>query len=409
MTDIDNYPTVRAPSDSSRPHVAVVDHMLALGGGEMAIARLAGELEPYLKMTFIIPGQGPFEELLRAAGLDICMVSLGSAQGRTREQISPMRDIWSYGPALAGAVVKIAHLVREIDADLVYTNSLKAHIYGNLAARLANRPCVMHVRDILAPPYLSMRLRRALGVYMRALPPAALITNSAATAAAVPLQRHAHVIPSGIAIAPARRPLLPGGPILALMGRLTPWKGQDVAIRALPRLVSHFPGIVLRLAGDVSVGSKEYENELRSMARHLGVADRVEFCGFLSDPYAFFADANLVLHTSINPEPFGQVIIEALAVGRPVVASAGGGPSEILSDAQGGILTPPGDVDALAIAIKRILTDEGLHSELADAAVLRAGEYTLEASGRLTREILDRVGGERRSRRWIWNARTVEH
>jgi len=164
-----------------------------------------------------------------------------------------------------------------------------------------------------------------------------------------------------------------------------------VAIRALPAIIAAYPQARLIIGGDASWGSKVYADELVRLARSLNLESRVVFEGFVSDPYSFFTCCDLALHTSVMPEPFGQVIVEALAVGRPVVASDAGGPREILAGHAGGVLVPPGDPSALATATLELLADDARRGALAERAVERAQQYTLEESAKRTRAVLEAV------------------
>jgi glycosyltransferase involved in cell wall biosynthesis len=265
-------------------------------------------------------------------------------------------------------------------------------VYGALASRVAGVPQVVHFRDILVPPYLPLRLRRALQLFFRALPPAAAVANSEATARVAPVGRDCVVIPSGITRMPAvAPPLADRRAVLAVLGRLERWKGQDVAIRALARLRRRTPDARLLIGGAIEVGEAAFAQELRELTEVLGISDAIEFTGFVDDPYRFFARADVAVHSSVLPEPFGQVVVEAMAVGRPVIATAAGGPLEILQRGRFGVLVPPSDPDAIADAAHRVLDTPDLYDQLAQASVRRAADYTIEASAAKTLDLLREV------------------
>jgi glycosyltransferase involved in cell wall biosynthesis len=377
-----------------RIKVLVLDHATEAGGGQLAMTRLASALEGHASATFVLPEDGSYGRLLRERGLSVRFVPLNDAARAEIGTIRPVRDAVIHGRQVIRAARAIARLAREENADVLYCNSLKAHVYGAIAARIARRGCVLHIRDILAPPYLPPQLRRALAAFYAVLPPAAAIANSRATAAAAPLRTKVHVIPSGITRKPSVMPAPPGGPTLAVLGRLTRWKGQDVAVRAMPSILERFPTARLIIGGDTTIGDAEYARELHRLPAELGVDKQVRFTGFVDDPYAFFAGAHVALHTSVFPEPFGQVIVEALAVGRPVIATAGGGPSEILADGRAGTLVVPGDpsalADAVVVALERLDAD-GIDGKRSHDAVRTAQGYTLDRSADLTLDVLQRV------------------
>ncbi len=370
--------------------MVVLDHVTERGGGQLAMGRLADALKPEVETTFILPGRGPFEERLRTAGHPVEVVPLDGEVERIRiSSVRPVADLANRGPQLLQAASRMATLARERGAQVIYSNSLKAHVYGAVAARMARLPHVVHIRDILQPPYLPVRLRHSLRLFFAVLRPAAVIANSSATARSAPVPCAPVVIPSGITRGPKAAPPPEGAPpTVALLGRLERWKGHDVAISALARIRRRLPDARLLLGGGVEVGEAAYAHELHELAGALGVADSIEFCGFVDDPYAFFARAHVALHTSVLPEPFGQVVVEAMAVGRPVVATAAGGPLEVLQLGRSGILVPPEDPAATADAAVGLLTQPDLYERLAEAALVRSGDYTIEAAASKTLQLL---------------------
>ena len=105
------------------------------------------------------------------------------------------------------------------------------------------------------------------------------------------------------------------------------------------------------------------------------MADRVTFAGFVDDVAGVLAGADIAVHASVIPEPHGQVVVEAMAAGVPVIAAAAGGPAEIVTDGVDGVLVPPGDVAALANALTRLAADARLRTELGAAGRRRADAY----------------------------------
>jgi glycosyltransferase involved in cell wall biosynthesis len=154
---------------------------------------------------------------------------------------------------------------------------------------------------------------------------------------------------------PARRALWTpdGAPVLLWAGRMVRWKGAEYAIRALP-LLRHRPAPRLVLAGD-----GPYRPDLAALVDHLGLGDRIRFAGALPAAAmpAAYRDADIVLGTSFVNETFGITLCEAMACGRPVVASAFGGFREVVADGETGRLVPPEDPAALAAAVDDLLAD----------------------------------------------------
>src|SRR5207249_911554 len=136
---------------------------------------------------------------------------------------------------------------------------------------------------------------------------------------------------------------------IGMIGRIAPQKGQHVFIEAFVRAFgdgdrAHQAVIV----GAPLFGEDAYLEEVRQLVVDRGMAERIRFAGFAEDVASELARLDILVHASVVPEPFGQVVVEGMAAGLPVVASAGGGPSEIIDDEVTGLLYPPGNVDRLA-------------------------------------------------------------
>jgi glycosyltransferase involved in cell wall biosynthesis len=150
-----------------------------------------------------------------------------------------------------------------------------------------------------------------------------------------------------------------------LFGRLAAWKGQHVLIEALRQL----PEIHAMFVGDALFGEHPYRHELETRASAAGLADRLHWLGFRDDIPRLMSAADLVIHSSVSPEPFGRVIVEAMMARRLVIASAHGASRELLGEDYP-FLVPPGDPDALATAIRTALA-----TDPAEAARLVAANH----------------------------------
>ena len=146
---------------------------------------------------------------------------------------------------------------------------------------------------------------------------------------------------------------VPDGMLTIVMpGRLTAWKGQAVLLRAIARLSR--TDVCCVLVGS-DQGRAKYSRHLQHLSESLGIADRVRMLGHVEDVPAALMLSDVVVHASTRPEAFGRVVIEAQAMGRPVIATDQGGPGETVVHGQTGWLTPPGDAGALAHALEQVL------------------------------------------------------
>jgi glycosyltransferase involved in cell wall biosynthesis len=181
-------------------------------------------------------------------------------------------------------------------------------------------------------------------------------------------------------------------PCFGIVGILLPWKGQVVFLKAARRILDRLPNARAVIVGGSPAGGESYEAELKGLARELGIADRVIFTGFRADVPEILKLLDIVVHASITPEPFGRVIVEAMAMRRPVVASRAGGPLEIIEDNRNGFLVPPGDDEALAARVIALLEDRALSARIAEAAYQDVvSRFSAERHARDVQQIYDAV------------------
>jgi glycosyltransferase involved in cell wall biosynthesis len=140
--------------------------------------------------------------------------------------------------------------------------------------------------------------------------------------------------------------------VLCCVGRLAEWKGQHLAVEAVARLGESGRRFRLVLVGDSGFDGPEYATKLRGTATALGLGGQVVFTGFRDDALQLMAASDVVLHTSVLPEPLGLTPMEAQALGVPVVASGAGGVLETVADRETGYLFKPGDIDDLCRGIE---------------------------------------------------------
>ena len=158
------------------------------------------------------------------------------------------------------------------------------------------------------------------------------------------------------------------GPIVATLGNVGPARGQDVAVRALAAVRRTLPGAQLVIAGAPHPrdADRAFAAGLRALARRLGLADAVHFCGFV-EGRDLFAACDVVLNPARAAESFGMVAMEALLAGRPVVSTAVGAVPEVLENERHALLVAPEDPEAIAAAVRRVVEDRALAERLVAA------------------------------------------
>jgi glycosyltransferase involved in cell wall biosynthesis len=295
----------------------------------------------------------------------------------------------------------VARFARKHNAALLHCNSLKADFYGALAGRIARMPVVWHVRDHIDPSYLPGPAVRLFRTLARSVP-AAIITNSLSTTAklfprSLPPRRIVEAVYDGLTGRELQTPQPAPAtefrhcpPRIGIIGRIASWKGQHVFLEAARLLSEKQIAAQYFVLGSPLFGEEDYEAQLKRDAAPLG--NRVQFLGFQSDIPAVLRDLDILVHASTSAEPFGQVVIEGMAEGLPVIGSDGGGVREIITSGENGILTPMGDAPALAEAIEHLIQNPGRASALARAGWVRAHEvFTAQHSADRIADVYDRV------------------
>ncbi|MCX5767571.1 MAG: glycosyltransferase [Gemmatimonadetes bacterium] len=367
-----------------------VDHAGVLGGAELSLLDLATALGSRARVALL--ADGPFADRLRARGVRVTTTSMGALAEVRKDTRLPSLGAVAAAWRAAGALG-----VTVDPSELLCANSQKAFVVSALAGWRAGRPVAWMLRDILAPPHFSRANIRAV-ITLANWRACCVVANSQATAdafvAAGGRRSLVRVVHNGIDAAPFDAVTEADGRAVrlalhipddaftvAMPGRFHAWKGQHVLLDALAQL----PSVHAIIAGAPLFGEHAFADELRARAARLGVMDRVHFTGFRDDVPALLTAADVVVHASTLPEPFGRVVVEGMLAHRPVVASNAGGVPELIVDGESGVLVPPGDAAALAAAIAALRDDAPRAARIAAAGARRA--RTLFTVGAMARGI----------------------
>ena len=337
--------------------VLLVDHTSKPGGAELALPRLARETSLNWRFVFLEPGVGdlPFD-----SGTDV---------------VSPVRRL-----NIIEQAVHLHRLLRRNRDRVIVSNTLRAAVMV-VAVKPRGQDHVVILHDGISAGSLSL-LRRLLTAAVFSLGVRDILPNSAWTAATVP-SRYRHLVrrpvysPSGIrGTSPeVERVESPRLRLLSL-SRLVEWKGIHVILEALQLLGPEVGSgqIELTIAGDNVMGPSSYRDALRVAAESSRFS--VTFLPHQKDVAPLLESHDVLVHASTRPEPFGQVVVQGLAYGLAVLASADGGPAEIIEDGVSGLLHEPGDAAALAAAMRRLVIDPEILPALGAAGRLRAVDFT---------------------------------
>jgi glycosyltransferase involved in cell wall biosynthesis len=365
----------------TNPGILFLDQSGELGGAELCLADLAEFCRG--RCAVLLFQNGPFAELLRAKSIPVIVATLPETAGR----VGKAAGVFAYFRAIPGMALLIYRVMQSArDFELLYANTAKALVVAAIVAFFLRKQFCFHLHDIVNANHFSAINRRLIVVLANRAQ--AVVANSQATAEAYKSaggkNRRVKVIHNGFkpflfrpgsanSSAGTRCGISEGNsPLVGLFGRIAPWKGQHIFLKALVELPD-VRGLIV--GGALFTGEdRRYSQELRELAAQLGIADRVQFTGFCSDIVPLLLSVDIVAHCSISPEPFGRVIVEAMLAGRPVIATRAGGVTEIVTDNNTGLLVEPGDAHALAAAIQRLIKDRDFAAEIGRTAIRDAEE-----------------------------------
>lgn len=362
------------PRQNGFVKVLFVNHTGTVGGAEHSLVTLLAHLPPCVSATAASPA-GPLHDALRDRGVPV--VEIRGTEGSLR--IHPLLTPKSLAD-MAATGAQVTRIVRRLQIDLVHANSLRSGLFLALFPRSRRLPVVTHVRDVLPRTAASRLSVRAV-----ASRSSLLLANSDYTARAL---RRDRVTPSirvvwnpvdltrfdprrlSRAEARGRLSLSSDDLVLAVVAQITPWKGQDDAVRALALVRRQHPRALLLLVGSAKFAARStrYDNvgflaSLEQIAQSLGLSGAVRFLGERQDVPEILRAVDVLLLPSWE-EPFGRSVIEGMAMGLPVLATEVGGPAEIIREGVDGMLLPPRNPGRWAAAVSTLLGDPELRRRL---------------------------------------------
>ncbi len=295
---------------------------------------------------------------------------------------------------------RLAGILKRERIDLLHlNNSITRNHPWMIAARRAGIPCITHERginDTFRPR--ERRLARSLD---------AVICISSAVRANFIDHDLAHLplvtiyngldpaqmrVTRDVVAVRAELDVPANARLIGIVGNIKPWKGQEVVLRAMGLLRERFPELVCVLIGDTSPHEVSYRDQMFELARELGIEAQVRITGFRSDVANYVNALEIQIHASVSPEPFGRVLLEAMALSKPLAASNGGAVPEIVQEKQTGLLFKPGDPRALADALAYLLEDPARAAAMGAAGRARLdAEFSIARNVQLTQQLYDQL------------------
>lgn len=356
-------------------------------GSSRSLLRLCRRLrQTCFEAKVVLPEEGVLAELLRDEGTEV--IIFPSLRIITR----PLLKSWRLLPWVLGflpTALALARLIKQHQIHLVHTNT-GVICSSALSARLAGVPHLWHIREWFQEfgPLWKPYSRYILGFSER------VVCVSQAIAEQFPASRKVKVLNNGFDLAefplitePERQAsrerwkIPPSALVVGVVGRIKfVRKGQEVVIEAIARLKKEKFSVYALFAGGNPPGAGDQLSRMKALAHSLGVQDQVVFTGELTDPRPAYAAMDIFVLPSAQPEPFGGVVMEAMAYQLPVIGTALGGTIDQIEEGKTGFLVPPSNPDVLALKIKTLLQSKSLRDSMGHAGRQRVrAHFSMDA------------------------------
>lgn len=352
-------------------NILFVHNVGDLYGASRSLLRLSGALaKDGHRVHVILPEPGPLAEALQERGAEVVMQP--GLTMITRQNSRTLSGLLRLALGLVPSVMAICSVIRRANVQLVHTNTALILSPG-LAALLSRRPHIWHIREFFTD---YPRLWPYHQVLMKALS-ARVIAVSEAVAQQFRSPSGISVIPNGFpreefdSVPPEHGDIFrkrfgfQQEVLVAVVGRIK-WrrKGQEVLVAAASLIRDQFPNVRFVLIGSPFPGNEEHLVRLQDLIRELNLADRVTITGDIADIKGAYRGIDISVLTSVDPEPFGGVVIEAMAMGKPVIGTRIGGTTEQIADGVTGLLVAPGDAEQLADALRKLIAAPDLREAM---------------------------------------------
>lgn len=367
-------------------NILFVERGIIEGGGQISLLQMLDSIDRGIFRPFVfLTSEGGLFRRLSSMGIDVEVCHSGPLKVDTKSPLPHLIKGLRFLSFLS-TLIRLFRVIERHNIHIIHVNTgvTRETFMAGLVARMKGIPLIWHVRvtesggvmdKLLAT--LSTRIIAVSGSVkerfkgIRGYKKVVVIYNGVDTKRFDPSSVDGKTLREAFGI--------PGKSfVIGTVSQLIPWKGIDCLIKAFSLIIRGYPDSILLIVGDEVPSTKGYKEELLSLASSLGIKDRVIFAGFREDIPEAMAGMDVFCLPSIS-EPFGRVLIEAMAMERPVVATRTGGTPEVVVDGETGILIQPGDHEALAEAIIALAKDRKLARRLGEKGRKRVERlFTIE-------------------------------
>jgi len=364
--------------------ILFLEQFSKISGGQKVLLNILAGLDRDKYLPYVgIPEKGELSDELEKLGVNYFILPLGSySPGRKN-----ILDIISYLFRSLFLIPRLVRIIRSYKINLIYANAPRTYLWATLAAKLTRIPIIWHLHSILSGWELKLcrvlletSVTKMIAVSKSVVEP--FLRENLSLANKVEVIYNGVNIDQFIVIRNGKKirrefSIESGCHIIGFIGQIAKWKGIEDFIRAAALVLEKESNVVFLVFGDILFGrekEKKYQDYLNKLVDSLGVGEHVIFAGRRKDVPEILDAINVLVIPSIEPDPCPLILLEGMAAGKAVVASAHGGPAEIIEDGVDGKLFPPGDFSALAEIILSLLKDPEQARKLGETAQQKATE-----------------------------------
>lgn len=366
------YTAIQMDNIAKKPltRIAFIECSSGFGGSAKCVYQFANALDttkysPYIYCSEVV---GWFESLKE---LSSCVIS--ATHIKPSKSVPAHNRLFRYISKIAGLFLSIARFpyfllkFKEHKINIIHTNNnIYEHIPAFIAAKILSIPILCHFHD-QTPLTLIEKIFIPLINKFFVISSAAIKIYSTD----IPVSK-LQVIRNGLLVKNYEEIIVDDSivqhPAVGVVGRLIPWKGQETLIKAATQIIKNIPEIKFYIIGDDLNGDKTYGDYLRNMVAELGLSESVIFTGWINDPRPIIKELDICVCTSIEPEPFGLVLLESMILDTPVISTSHGGPLDIIDEGVDGYFYEPKNYEQLSALIIMLLKDRKLMDSIAKSA-----------------------------------------
>lgn len=341
--------------------ILFVNHSSNISGAEKVLLRLIGYFDKSLiEVSAFCPESKGLAEDLKAENIDVRLAPMPLLV-RTANPVK----LFEYCFGFYRFSKKLIQYLRIAKIDIIHCNSFISTLYSIPAAKLTRTPIIWHMHDILRNSFFNK-----IFICLAGLGASRIICVSNAVKKNLisfgVKKEKCQIVYNSIKSPCGQQKwgnddfykefaINHQTKVVTMIGQIAEWKGQKIFIEAVAKLIERYD-IKSLIVGDViSPLENHYKNTLRKITNHLNLNNHVIFTGFRTDIQKIIDASDIIVHASVKPDPLPTVIIEAMNLGRPVVATHVGGVPELIEHNKTGLIVPPHNCDMLAEAISKLL------------------------------------------------------